>query len=145
MRQFCLQRCLQRSDLPLDDSIPLGLLQRAHIPGYQDGSSLQSGREGYGAMNKICPQNPRSPWHYERVRTGHVKRYGNVRLWIEFIQETTTILLIEYPRESPGLFLKRLDILNLNQEHIAWLGCFNVEWSREVVDLSKIDILHIVG
>jgi hypothetical protein len=40
--------------------------------------------------------------------------------------------------------LQRLHILNINNEHVARLGSFDLEGSGEVVDLGQIDVANIV-
>jgi hypothetical protein len=42
------------------------------------------------------------------------------------------------------MVLKRLDILNFNKEDIARLGCLDLEWARQIMDLGQIDILHVI-
>ena len=42
------------------------------------------------------------------------------------------------------MVLQRLHILNINNEHVARLGSFNLEWPGEVVDLGQIDVANIV-
>ena len=34
--------------------------------------------------------------------------------------------------------------MNLNYEHVSWLGGFNLERPGQIVDLGEIDIFHVV-
>ena len=43
------------------------------------------------------------------------------------------------------MILERLDVLNLDEEDVAWLGGLDLKWAGKVVDLGQIDILNIVG
>ena len=47
--------------------------------------------------------------------------------------------------KPPWLLLEWLDVLNLNEEHIAWLGRLYLKWAGQIMDPSQVDILHIVG
>jgi hypothetical protein len=38
----------------------------------------------------------------------------------------------------------RLDVLDLNNEDIAWFSSLNLKWAREIVDLGQVDIQHII-
>ena len=67
------------------------------------------------------------------------------RIRIDLIQKSTTVLLVEYSCEAPWLILKWLNVLDLNYEHIARLGCFNLERSGQVVNLGQINILHVIS
>lgn len=66
------------------------------------------------------------------------------RLGVDFVQKATSILLCEDASEAPRLFLQRLNVLDLDDENIAWLRGFNVEWTGQVMNLRKIDITHII-
>lgn len=68
-----------------------------------------------------------------------------VRLGIELVQETTSVVFVEDAREAPGMILERLNVLDLDKEHITRLGSFNLEWTRQVVNLGQVDVLDIVG
>jgi hypothetical protein len=46
--------------------------------------------------------------------------------------------------ETPRVVLQRLHILNINNEHVARLGSFDLEGSGEVVDFGQIDVANIV-
>lgn len=67
----------------------------------------------------------------------------HVRLGVYLIQESPAILLVEYTREPPGAIRKRLHVLNLDAEHIARSGIFDLEWARDVMDASQVCILDI--
>jgi hypothetical protein len=43
------------------------------------------------------------------------------------------------------MVLERLDILNLDQEHISWFGGLNLEGTREIVYLGQIYVFDVVG
>ena len=66
------------------------------------------------------------------------------RLWVDLIQKAATIVFVEHPREAPWLILKRLHILNLDQQYVTWFGSSDVERSREIVNFGKIYILDVV-
>ena len=68
----------------------------------------------------------------------------NVRIGIYLIQESASIVLIEHPREPPGLFLERLHVLDLDNEDISGFCAFDVKGTCQIVDLGEIDILHVV-
>ena len=51
---------------------------------------------------------------------------------------------MENPRKPPRLILKGLDILNLNDQNITRLGSLDFERTAQIMDLSQIDVLHIV-
>jgi hypothetical protein len=76
---------------------------------------------------------------------GRKKKERYSRLRIQLIQKPASIILMKHPRETPRLMLKGLHILNLNEQDIAWLRGLDFKGSREVVDLSQIDILDVVG
>jgi hypothetical protein len=61
------------------------------------------------------------------------------------IQEPTSIVFVKHARKSPWVVLERLYILNLDEQNVAWLGGLDFERARQVVDLSEINILHVVG
>lgn len=69
---------------------------------------------------------------------------GGSRLGIDLVQESTTVLLGEYPREAPRLMLEWLYILYFDQQQITLLGSLNLEGSGEVVDLREIDVSHVI-
>lgn len=70
---------------------------------------------------------------------------GEVRFWIELVKEATSIVFVKDAGKAPWVVLERLDVLNLNKKDVAWLGRLDLKWSRQVVDLSQINILDIVG
>ncbi len=70
---------------------------------------------------------------------------ANARLRIELVKEATPVVPVEDTSEAPRVVLERLDVLNLNEEDITGLRRFNLEGPRQVVDLSQIDVLDIVG
>jgi hypothetical protein len=60
----------------------------------------------------------------------------NIRLGIQLIQETSSILFVEDSAESPWLLFEWLDVLNLDEQDIARLSGFDVEWTRQIMNLS---------
>lgn len=60
----------------------------------------------------------------------------HIRFRVNLVKEAASILFVEYTGVSPGLIFKWLDILYLNEQDITGLCCLDVEWTREVVDLS---------
>lgn len=52
---------------------------------------------------------------------------------------------MKHAGKSPWLFLKRLHILNLNEQDIAGLCGFNVKRTGDVVDLRQIHVFDIIG
>ena len=69
---------------------------------------------------------------------------GYVRLWIQLVEKPTPITGIKNACEAPRLFLHWLNVLNLYNKHIPWLGSLNLERPCKVVDLGKVDILYVV-
>jgi hypothetical protein len=69
----------------------------------------------------------------------------NRRFGIYLIQETASILAMKYTSKSPGLVLEGLHVLNLHKQDVARFRGFDVERSREIVDLGEIYVLHVVG
>ena len=47
--------------------------------------------------------------------------------------------------EPPRMVLEWLHILNLSNQDISGLCCFNVEGTRHVVDSSEVHVLDIIG
>lgn len=41
--------------------------------------------------------------------------------------------------------VKWLDVSDVDDEEIAWLGAFNVKWTGQVVDFGEVDVANIVG
>jgi hypothetical protein len=66
-------------------------------------------------------------------------------LWIHVVQEATSIALVEDPCESPQLFLQRLNVEDLDQQHVAGLGTLNVKGPGEVVHPRQVDVEHVVS
>lgn len=58
---------------------------------------------------------------------------------------THTIPLVEDPRKPPRPLLKRLDVHNLHQEHVARLRALDVKRPRQVVHAGEVDVLDVVG
>ena len=69
---------------------------------------------------------------------------AGIRLRIDLIQKSTTILLREHPREAPGLLWQWLDILNVNHQQITGLSTFDLEGAGQVVDLRQVHVSHVV-
>ena len=61
------------------------------------------------------------------------------------IQKSSAVVFVEDSSETPWVVLERLNILDFNEEDIAGFSGFDLERSREIVDLSQVDVLDIVG
>ena len=61
------------------------------------------------------------------------------------IQKTSTVASVENACETPEMIFKRLNILNINDEHIARLSRLNLKGTRQVMDLRQIHVLNIFG
>jgi hypothetical protein len=68
-----------------------------------------------------------------------------VRFRVQIIQETPAILRVEDARESPGLILKGLHVLDLDKQNVAGRGALDVKGARQIVDLGQVDVLDVVG
>lgn len=68
-----------------------------------------------------------------------------LRVRIDLIQEPASILLMEDTCEAPRLVLEGLNIHNFDEKDIPWLGLFDFEWTREVVDSSEVNVQDVVG
>jgi hypothetical protein len=66
-------------------------------------------------------------------------------LGVYLVKKPATIVLVEYTRKSPWLMLEGLHILNFNKQDITRFGFLDLEWSREVVNLSQVDVPDIIG
>lgn len=71
--------------------------------------------------------------------------WWSLRFRIMFIQEASAIVAIEDARESPRLILEGLDVLDLDEQHIARHGGLDVEWTGQVVNLREVNRLDVVG
>lgn len=69
----------------------------------------------------------------------------DLRLWVDLVQEPASVVLVEDSSKSPGVVLEGLHVLDFDKKNVSRLGGFNLERAREVVDLSQVDILDIVG
>lgn len=72
-------------------------------------------------------------------------RSNGVRFRVELVKEAASVVFMEDAGEAPWVILEGLDVLNLNEEDVTWLGGLDLEGTGEVVDLSQIDVLDIVG
>lgn len=52
---------------------------------------------------------------------------------------------MEDPSETPWVLLEWLDVLDLNEENITWLGRLDLKWAGQIMDPGQVDILHIIG
>jgi len=68
-----------------------------------------------------------------------------LRVRIDLIQKPASVLLVEDACEAPRLVLERLNIHDLDEKDISWLGLFDFEWTGEVVDSRKVNVQDIVG
>src|SRR5438552_1854791 len=60
-----------------------------------------------------------------------------LRFGVYVIKEASSIVLVEDAGEPPWLLLEWLDVLNLNEEHIAWLGRLDLKWAGQIMDPSQ--------
>ena len=67
------------------------------------------------------------------------------RLGVYLIQKTSSIVFGENARKTPRLLIQGLNILDFQNQNIAWLRCLNVERASQVVDLREINIAHVVS
>lgn len=72
-----------------------------------------------------------------------VQTFGG--LWVLLVQEPATVPPIEHGGEAPWTFLKRLHILDLNDEDVTWLRALDLERAGEVVYTGQVAVLDIVG
>lgn len=70
---------------------------------------------------------------------------GLGRLGIVLVEEAAAILLVEDTREAPWLMVKRLDVSDVDNEHVTWLGASDVEGTGEVVDLGEVHVQDIIS
>jgi hypothetical protein len=67
-----------------------------------------------------------------------------VRFRVQFVQETTTVFLRKYTRETPGLVLHWLHVLDLHEKDITRLCTLDLKRTGEVVDLGQVYITDVV-
>ncbi|KAH9841297.1 Thromboxane-A synthase, partial [Teratosphaeria destructans] len=70
---------------------------------------------------------------------------GDLRLGVDLVEETPSVLLAEDPGEAPRLIFQGLYVLDLDQQDIAGLGGLDVEGTGQVMDAGEVDIAHVVG
>lgn len=63
---------------------------------------------------------------------------------IELIQKAASILSVEYAREPPWLILEWLHILDFNEQHVTWLGGFDLEGPGQIMYAGQVNIAHVV-
>lgn len=69
----------------------------------------------------------------------------SLRFRIQVIEEAAAIFTGKDASEAPWVLLKRLDVLNLDDQDVAWFGAVDLEWARQIMDSSEVDIFYIVG
>lgn len=74
---------------------------------------------------------------------GRIQTFGG--LWVLFVQEPTTVLLIEHGGEAPWALLKRLHVLDLDNEDVTGLCALDLERAGEVVHARQVTVLDVVG
>lgn len=62
-----------------------------------------------------------------------------------FVQEPATVTLVEHGGEPPWTLIKRLHVLDLNDEDVTGLCALDLEWAGEVVYAGQIAVLDVVG
>ena len=60
------------------------------------------------------------------------------------VQKSTAIVSVKDPGEAPRLLLKRLYVLDLDDEYISRLCCFYFKRTTQVVYPRQIDVLHVI-
>lgn len=73
---------------------------------------------------------------------GHDK--GDLRVRVDLVEETASIVLVKHARKAPGLLLEWLHVLDLYHENISRFGAFHLKRARQVVNLGEVNVLHIV-
>lgn len=66
-------------------------------------------------------------------------------LWVVLVKKTAAIFAIKDACESPWRVLKRLDVGNVYNQEVAWLGAFDLEWASQVVNLGQIHGAYILS
>lgn len=69
---------------------------------------------------------------------------GVLRVGVDLVKETTTVVLIKDTCEAPWLFLEWLYVLNLNNQDVPGLCTFHLKRTREVMNSGEVDVLHII-
>lgn len=59
------------------------------------------------------------------------------------VEKTATIFAVKDACESPRRVFKRLDVGNVYNQEVAWLGAFDLEWACQVVNLGQIHGAYI--
>lgn len=70
---------------------------------------------------------------------------GNLRRWVDLIQEAPAIFWVEDPSKPPGAVLERLHIHYFDEQEVAGLSALDLERARQVVDPGQVDVADIVG
>ena len=68
-----------------------------------------------------------------------------LRIRIYLVQESSTIALFENTRKAPWLLLEGLNVLYLNNQDVPWLCRFNLKRASQVVNLSEVNIFHVIS
>ena len=63
---------------------------------------------------------------------------------INVIKKAAAVIFIENTSKTPRLLLHGLHVLNLDEQYIAGLCTLDLEGPREIMNLSKVYVLHIV-
>ena len=66
------------------------------------------------------------------------------RLRIDLIQESTTIFFCEDTSKPPWLVFERLNILNIDDQDITRFRRLDLEWTRQIMHTSEIDVANVV-
>lgn len=74
---------------------------------------------------------------------GRAQTFGG--LWIVFVQEPTTVFLIKHGGEAPWALLKRLHVLDLDNEDVTGLCALDLERTGKVVHAGQVTVLDVVG
>ena len=67
-----------------------------------------------------------------------------LRFRVYLVEEPTAILAVEDAGEAPWLVLHWLNVLDLEDQDVAWLSGLDLERAGQVVDLGQVNRLHVV-
>lgn len=68
-----------------------------------------------------------------------------IRLGVDLIQKSTTILFCKYTSETPRLVWQGLNVLDLNEKNITGLSRLDLEGSAQIMDSGEVNVSDIVG
>ena len=104
------------------------------------GNVSRAAKYAFKVPDGFCPDA-----YISTSQSFHLLLSCGLRFGVVFVQEPTTVFFRKDPRESPWLLFQWLDILDLNDKHIARFSGFNLKRTSQVMNLGEIDIPHIVS